>query len=101
MYSGAASLLFSSRNKDTDYQNAPVTNLQSTVLQHTKSGWAFGASDYAYKQIGDDSGSGAEVTKAALVASSLSALVFGLGPMITYSGASFFWSGRKFPAIIL
>jgi len=95
-YSGAASLLFSTRNKDTDYQNAPALNLEGTILQHTKSGWAFGASGYAYKQIGDDSGSGADVTRAALGASSLSAQVFGLGPMITYSGASVFGQETSF-----
>lgn len=95
-YSGAASLLFSTRNKDTDYQNAPALNLEGTILQHTKSGWAFGATGYAYKQIGDDSGTGAAVTKAALGANSLSAQVFGLGPMITYSGASVFGLDASF-----
>ena len=95
-FSGAASLLFSTRNKDTDYQNAPSLNLEGTILQHTKSGWAFGASGYAYQQIGDDSGSGANATRAALGASSLSARVFGLGPMVTYSGASVFGLDASF-----
>jgi hypothetical protein len=95
-FSGAASLLFSTRNKATDYQNAPALNLEGTILQHTKSGWAFGASGYVYKQIGDDSGSGADATKAALGASSLSAQVFGLGPMITYSGVSVFGKDASF-----
>jgi len=49
-FSGAASLLFSTRNKVTDYQNAPALNLEGTILQHTKSGWAFGVSGYAYSQ---------------------------------------------------
>jgi hypothetical protein len=88
--SGAASLLFSTRNTATDYQNAPTLNLEGAILQHTKSGWAFGASGYIYKQIGDDSGSGAETTKAFLGANSLSAQVIGLGPVITYSGATIF-----------
>ncbi len=95
-FSGAASLLFSTRNKDTDYQNAPAINLEGTVLQHTKSGWAFGASGYAYAQIGDDSGSGAAATKAALGAGSLRAQVFGLGPMITYTGATVFGQAASF-----
>lgn len=95
-YSGAASLLFSTRNKDTDYQNAPALNLEGTVLQHTKSGWAFGVSGYAYAQLDDDSGSGAAVTKAALGASSLRAQVFGFGPIITYSGASVFGQDASF-----
>lgn len=87
--SGAASAIFSTRNHATDYQNAPAVNLEAAVLQHVKSGWAFGVSGYAYKQIGDDSGSGAESTKAFLDAKSLSAQVFGAGPIVTYSGASF------------
>ena len=95
-YSGAASLLFSTRNKATDYQNAPALNLESTILQHLKSGWALGASGYAYQQIGDDSGSGAAATRAALGASSLEARVFGLGPMITYSGATVFGHDASF-----
>ncbi len=88
--SGSASLLFSTRNTATDYQNAPAINLEGAVLQHVKSGWAFGVTGYAYKQIGDDSGSGAESTKAFLGADSLSAQVFGVGPMVTYSGANVF-----------
>lgn len=95
-FSGAASVLFSTRNTATDYQNAPALNLEGTVLQHTKSGWAFGATGYAYSQIGDDSGSGAEATKAALGASSLRAQVFALGPMVTYSGASVFGKDTSF-----
>lgn len=87
-FSGSASLLFSTRNTATDYQNAPTLNLEGAVLQHTKSGWAFGASGYVYQQIGDDSGAGAQSTRAALGASSLSARVLGLGPILTYSGAS-------------
>jgi hypothetical protein len=95
-FSGAASLLFSTRNTATDYQNAPALNLEGTVMQHIKSGRAFGATGYAYKQIGDDSGSGAESTKAALGAESLSARVFGLGPVITYSGTSFLGESASF-----
>ncbi len=94
--SGAASLLFSTRNKATDYQNAPAVNLEGTILQHTKSGWSFGASGYAYQQIGDDSGSGAVATKIALGARSLQARVFGLGPMVTYSGATVFGQEASF-----
>jgi hypothetical protein len=95
-YSGAASLLFSTRNKATDYQNAPALNLEGTIMQHTKSGWAFGASGYAYTQLSDDSGSGADSTKAFLGASSLSARVFGLGPIVTFSGATVFGQEASF-----
>ncbi|WP_193142751.1 MULTISPECIES: SphA family protein [unclassified Meridianimarinicoccus] len=94
--SGSASVLFSTRNQATDYQNAPAVNLEAAVLQHLKSGWAFGATGYAYKQIGDDSGSGAENTKAFLGADSLSAQVFGLGPIVTYAGANLFGNDVSF-----
>lgn len=89
-FSGAASLLFSTRNDATDYQNAPAVNLEAAALQHFKSGLAVGITGYAYKQIGDDSGSGAESTKAFLGADSLSARVFGAGPIMTYNGANIF-----------
>jgi hypothetical protein len=93
---GAACLLFSTRNKTTEYQNAPALNLEGTFWKHMKSGWAFGASGYAYQQIGDDTGSGADATRAALGASSLKARVFGLGPMITYSGSTLFGAEASF-----
>ncbi|MBT3141485.1 hypothetical protein DS909_20560 [Phaeobacter gallaeciensis] len=89
-FSGAASLLFSTRNSATDYQNAPALNLEAAVVQHTKSGWALGLAGYAYAQIGDDSGSGADATRAFLGADSLRAQVFGAGPVINYSGATMF-----------
>lgn len=89
-FSGAASFLFSTRNKATDYQNAPALNLEAAVMQHTKSGWAFGLAGYAYTQIGDDTGSGADATRAFLGVNSLRAQVFGAGPVISYSGATIF-----------
>ncbi len=95
-FSGAASLLFSTRNKATDYQNAPALNLEATVMQHLPSGWAFGAVGYAYQQLDDDSGSGAAATRAALGASSLKARVFGAGPIISFSGGSVFGQQASF-----
>ncbi|MBL4768931.1 MAG: transporter [Rhodobacteraceae bacterium] len=95
-FSGAASLLFSTRNKATDYQNAPALNLEGTVLKHTKSGWAIGASGYVYQQLSDDKGAGADATRAALGASSLKARVYGLGPAITYSGGEMFGKEATF-----
>jgi hypothetical protein len=89
-FSGAASALFSTRNDATDYQNAPTLTLEGTAMQHLKSGWAFGMSGYWYQQIGDDSGSGADNTKAALLTNDLTARVFGLGPIITFKGATIF-----------
>ena len=46
-----------------------------------------GAAGYAYQQLGDDSGSGAEALKAALGAKSLRARVFGIGPVLGYQTA--------------
>lgn len=95
-FSGAASLMLSTRNSATDYQNAPTITLEGTVMQHTKPGWAFGASGYAYAQTRDDSGAGAEATKAFLGAKSLRAQVFGIGPIITFSGANFLGKDLSF-----
>ncbi len=86
--SGAASMLFATRNSATDYRTAPAVELEGAVLQHLKSGWAFGATAYHYEQIDDDSGSGAEGTRAALGANSLRARVSAAGPIVTYSGGT-------------
>jgi hypothetical protein len=95
-FSGAASVLFSTENKTTDYQNAPAINLEAAVLQHTKSGWAFGVSGYGYGQTGDDSGKGAKNSRDFLKADSLRAQVFGAGPIITYSGGKLFGAQTSF-----
>ncbi len=84
-FSGAASLLFSEKNSATNYQSAPQLTLEGAVLQHLPSGWAFGASGYYYQQLGDDSGSGADQTRAALGTDSLKARVFGIGPIVTFN----------------
>lgn len=88
-FSGAASILFSERNDATDYQTAPQLNLEAAVLQHLPSGLAFGLQGYVYEQLGDDSGAGAETIKLALGAESLQARVYGIGPMVTFSGKVF------------
>ncbi|MDW4551283.1 transporter [Defluviimonas sp. D31] len=90
--SGAASLLFSEPNDATDYHSAPQFALELAALQHLPSGLALGASGYAYHQIGDDGGVGAERIRQALGASSLRAQVYGIGPIVTYSGE---FSGQK------
>jgi hypothetical protein len=95
-YSGAVSVLWSTRNQATDYQNAPSLNLEGAVLKHAKNGWAYGVAGYAYQQLADDTGSGAENTKAFLGASSLQARVFGLGPVVTYSGFDVFGKDASF-----
>jgi hypothetical protein len=88
--SGAASLLFSTENSATDYQTAPALQLEGAVVQRIRSGWGFGLTGYVYQQLDDDSGSGAEATRAALGADSLQARVAGAGPIITYSGGKLF-----------
>ncbi|WP_162798519.1 SphA family protein [Sulfitobacter sp. SK012] len=88
-FSGATSFLFSENNEATDYQTAPAFTLEATAMQHLPSGWAFGGSGYWYEQLKDDSGTGADNTRAALGVDSLRSRAFGLGPIITYSDEMF------------
>jgi hypothetical protein len=88
--SGAASLLFSTENAATDYQTAPALQLEGAVVQRIRTGWGFGLTGYFYQQLDDDSGRGAEQTRAALGAESLQARVAGVGPIVTYSGGQIF-----------
>lgn len=88
--SGALSLLFSTENSATDYQTAPAVQLEGAVVQRIRSGWGFGLTGYFYQQLDDDSGSGAELTRAALDAESLQARVAGAGPIVTYGGGQLF-----------
>lgn len=81
---GAFGVTFSAKNSATDYQTAPEAHLEATVMQHMPNKMAFGLTGYAYNQIGDDSGSGADGTRAILGAESLSAEVYGLGPVWTW-----------------
>jgi hypothetical protein len=83
--SASGLVTFSAKNTATDYQTAPEAVLEATVMQHLTSGFAFGLTGYGYKQLGEDSGSGADALKAATNAASLQAQVFGIGPIITYS----------------
>lgn len=80
------SFLFSTENTATDYQTAQALQLEGAVVKRTNSGWGFGVTSYLYQQLDDDSGKGAEQTRAALGAESLQARVAGLGPIVTYSG---------------
>lgn len=88
--SGAASLLFSTKNDATDYQTAPAIQLEGAVVQRLRSGWGFGLTGYYYQQLDDDSGTGAEQTRIALGAKSLKARVAGIGPIVTFSGGQMF-----------
>jgi hypothetical protein len=83
--SGAASIVFSTRNDATDYQTAPQLNAEVAALQHLPSGFAFGLTGYAYQQLGNDSGQGAENIQRALGATSLEARVFSAGAIATYN----------------
>ncbi len=83
--SGAAGISFSARNQATDYQTAPEFHFEGAALQHFGPRFALGAAGYAYQQLGEDSGSGAEQLKAATGAQSLKARVFGIGPVATYA----------------
>ena len=85
-FSGATSLYFNEKNGATDYLTAPAITLETAFMQHLPNGWAVGATGYWYEQLGDDSGTGAVKTRAALLTDSLRAVAFGIGPLATYSG---------------
>jgi hypothetical protein len=88
-FSGATSILFSDKNDATDYQTAPAFTLEATAMQHLANGWAFGLSGYYYQQLSDDSGVGADVTRAFTGKESLKARATGIGPIITFSNELF------------
>ncbi len=82
---GALGVTISARNDATDYQTAPEMHFEGTVMRHLPNKTAWGLTGYAYQQLADDSGSGADVVKAATGADSLQARVFGLGPIVSWS----------------
>lgn len=84
-YTGAFGVTFSAENSATNFQTAPEAHLEGTVMRHMPNKLALGLTGYAYRQIGDDSGSGASSEKALLGAKSLQAQVYGLGPILTWS----------------
>lgn len=84
-YSGALGVTFSARNKTTDYQTAPEAHFEGTIMRHLPGKLGIGLTGYAYQQLGDDSGSGADSFKRAIGAQSLQARVFGLGPVVNWS----------------
>jgi hypothetical protein len=83
--SGALGITFSTRNTETDWQTAPELNFETAILQHFPNGLALGVAGYAYQQLGEDSGSGADSFRNLLGAESLEARVFGIGPIGTYN----------------
>jgi hypothetical protein len=82
--SGSLSVVLNTENTTTDWLTAPELNFEAAVMQHLENGIAFGVAGYAYQQLGDDSGSGADGFKATIDAQSLEARVFGVGPIVTY-----------------
>ena len=83
--SGALGITFSSPNTATDYQTAPELHFEGTVAQHFRDGLVLAATGYAYQQLGNDTGAGAEQLEMVLGAESLQARVFGIGPLVAYS----------------
>lgn len=84
-FTGAVGVTISARNDATDYQSAPEAHFEGTVMQHFPNKMAFGITGYAYRQLDDDSGQGAENLRNAIGAKSLQAEVYGIGPIWTWS----------------
>lgn len=83
--SGALGVTFSEKNRDTDYQTAPEAHFEGAVMKHLPNNLAFGLTGYAYQQLADDSGSGADNFETLTGAQSLKARVFGLGPSVSWA----------------
>lgn len=84
-FSGAFGVTFSAENEATAYQTAPEAHFEGTVMQHFANKMAVGLTGYAYKQLEDDSGEGADNMRNVTGARSLQAEVYGLGPIWTWS----------------
>lgn len=84
-FSASAGVTFSLENEATGYQTAPEFQLEATAMQHLPSGLALGLTGYAYQQLGDDSGEGADAMRLLTGVESLQARVFGVGPIVTWS----------------
>jgi hypothetical protein len=83
--SGALGLSLSARNAATDYRTAPELHFEGAIAQHFSKQFRLGLAGYAYGQLGEDKGRGADQLRAALGTSSLQARVFGIGPVVGYS----------------
>jgi hypothetical protein len=84
-FSAAAGVTFSLLNEETDYQTAPEAHLEIAAAQHLPNGLTLGVTAYAYQQIGDDSGAGADLLRSYIGKDSLSARVYGAGPVVNYA----------------
>lgn len=83
--SASAGITFSLENEATDYQTAPEFQLEATAMQHLPNGLALGLTGYTYRQLGDDTGAGADQMRALTNAKGLQARVSGLGPIVTWN----------------
>jgi hypothetical protein len=77
-FSGLAGVDFSSKNKDTDYQNGAVFHLDLLALKRTPSGWGFGGVIGWIQQLEDDDGPTADRLDG------FSGHAVGIGPAIAY-----------------
>jgi len=84
-FSVATGITFPFRNVATDYLTAPELHVETAAMQHLPSGVTIGLHGYAYSQLGDDSGSGADAFRQAVGVASLKARVFAIGPLVTYA----------------
>jgi hypothetical protein len=82
---GSAGITFSYINRATDYQTAPEFHFEGVVARHLSNGITLGLTGYAYQQLKDDSGSGAENFKTVTGAKSLQARVFAAGPVLAWN----------------
>ncbi|MCX7286840.1 MAG: transporter [Rhodobacterales bacterium] len=84
-YSIAGGVTFSSRNDATDYQSAPEAHIEATAMQYLPSKLGFGLTGYAYKQLDEDSGAGADRLRFTSGSDSLQAEVYSIGPVVSYA----------------
>lgn len=84
-YSIAGGVTFSSRNDATDYQSAPEAHIEATAMQYLPSKLGFGVTGYAYKQLGEDSGAGADKLRVTSRSESLQAEVYSIAPIVSYA----------------
>lgn len=83
--SGALGLSFSTRNRATEYHTAPELHFEGAIVQHFSPNFRLGLAGYAYRQLGEDSGIGADRLRALVGSASLRAGVAAIGPVVGYS----------------
>ncbi|HEY1121317.1 MAG TPA: transporter [Haloferula sp.] len=78
-FSAAWGVQFYTENKDTDYQNGVVSDLEATVIQRFPNGFGVGLIGSWIEQLSDDDG------KTADTLNGFSGRAFGIGPILTYT----------------